>query len=364
MPHIKKLDIVDQSTQIDQIREEINAYLQQYYTGRYERARELNVFYGRLWDGLTQTHLAGGKRLRPYLVVLAFEALGGRGRSDIMPACAAVELLHAAMLIHDDIIDRDYYRHGKPNLPGIYRQHYRTVIANETERGHFADSAALLGGDILIGDAFELIARTSLEPSTQMQLVRLLSEAIYNVAGGELLDVEASLYPPDIMDAIQIAELKTAFYSFSLPLEVGATLAGAGQSSRRQLREIGKNIGIAFQLADDLLGMYGSAKETGKPVGNDLREGKRSLLMQRGLALAADAERAELLAALGNHNNDHVTLRRVCAILDSCGARQEVESLMEEYYKRTADLLADLPIAEADRDAFLQLAQRTIWRRS
>src|SRR6476659_3855050 len=99
-------DAPEQAARIDQIRTEINAYLRHYYAERHDVATTLHPLYGRLWDALTEIHMAGGKRMRPYLVLFAYEAFGGKHRSAVMPACASVELLHAAMLIHDDIIDR------------------------------------------------------------------------------------------------------------------------------------------------------------------------------------------------------------------------------------------------------------------
>jgi geranylgeranyl pyrophosphate synthase len=358
------MQVMARAESIDAIPAEINTYLQRYYAQRSHDAETLHPLYGRLWDGLTQSHLSGGKRMRPHLLVLAYEAFGGTQRANVVPAAAAVELLHAAMLIHDDIIDRDQYRHGVPNVSGRYRSHYDEHITDAGERGHYADSAAMLGGDVLIADAFGLVAGARISAAMRIRLVHLLSEAVYRVAGGELLDVEATLPGSPVVEAHRIAELKTAFYSFSLPLEAGALLAGASASVCSQLRAIGNDIGVAFQLADDLLGMYGTTVETGKPVGNDLREGKRSMLIEYGLSLTTPTERSMLLRTLSNHKADEATLERIRSLLTACGARAAVEDRMRTLYTSAADRILALSIAEPDRAALLQVARHAIWRRS
>lgn len=348
---------------IDETRKTVNAFLEQYYANRHSKALQLHKHYALLWESLQKTHIAGGKRIRPYLALLTYEAFGGHNRSAVLPACVSVELLHAAMLIHDDIIDRDQYRHGVANVSGMYEPRYAKTAPDLLEARHLADSAAILGGDVLIGDAFNLVTEAAVEPTIQIKLIQLLNEAVFHVSGGELLDCEASMYPSDIA-AGQVAELKTAFYSFSLPLEVGAMLAEAPQEVLPMLRAVGIHMGVAFQLADDILGMFGTTEETGKPVGNDLREGKRSVLVERGLALATPSEKRELEAALGNKKAHEATLTRVQYILTNCGALAAVETLMQEQCDTATQHIIHLPIEQTYKDTLIWLTEWATRRRT
>jgi len=301
------------------VRVSVDNYIIEFYATEIARAEAVSPDYARLWQVLGDTYLAGGKRLRPYMVVLAFHACGGgRVEGDVLAAAAALELLHCSMLIHDDIIDRDTVRHGKPNVAGQYRGVYAAHL-EPAKRDHLADSAALLGGDLLIMSAHRLIAESNFSAEKRLVALRLMNDAIFNVVGGELLDAESTTKTMSEVDSLAIARYKTAHYSFVTPFIMGASLAGADRDTLAILTQYGDALGVAFQLADDLLGLFGDEEETGKPATSDLREGRRTFIMQKSYELASPAACAELDAIVGTE----VTLEqlgRVRTIMRECGA--------------------------------------------
>jgi geranylgeranyl diphosphate synthase type II len=159
------------------------------------------------------------------------------------------------MLIHDDIIDRDDISYGVRNISGSYLDHYETLVPDTNERRHFARSAAILAGDLLLSDAYRLIAQLQVPASAILAAQSLLNEAIYSVVGGELLDTEAAFKKLASAHPEIIATYKTAGYSFVMPLLIGATIAGAPAEDLTILRHLGTKVGIAYQMRDDYLGV-------------------------------------------------------------------------------------------------------------
>lgn len=256
-----------------------------------QQAESLHPMYGRLWQAITDQVLGGGKRLRPYLTVIASQAYGTpHAPPALIDVAAAWELLHVSMLMHDDIVDRDYQRHGQINVAGQYLLHYEP-IKDYSQRLHYAHSAALLAGDLVLSAAHKLIDTSGLPASTIAQVQEIFYEATFEVVGGELLDMEASVSGA-VIDLQLIAALKTASYSIIGPLLSGAVIAGAPILELEKLRTLGMCLGIGFQLADDMLGIFGDELVTGKPANSDLAEGKRTQVVEVAFQLMTETGRA------------------------------------------------------------------------
>lgn len=346
------------------VRDDINMFLEDHFRQQTARAANLHSDYKLLWEATTTQFEAGGKRFRPFLCVLVYQILGGSDYKNIVPIASALELLHIAVLMHDDIIDRDYTRHAKPNLAGTYRTHYGAFLTDEAEATHFAHGAAILAGDLLISDAYQLIINSPISAEQRLQTAQLLGEAVYDVSAGELLDTEAAFYPPDYADSLKIAELKTAFYTCSIPMAIGATLAGADATVIGLLRHMGSSLGIAFQMADDLLGVFGSERLTGKTTVGDLREGKRTYLLQRTLHLTDDSQKLILESIVGNHECNDAMVETARQMMIDCGARAEIEALMVTYVEQANSYVAMLPIEEAYKDKLRDFIDQAVWRNS
>lgn len=287
-----------------------------------------------LWEALATQ--IGGKLLRPRLTATAYLGLGGRDTSALVPVAAAIEVLHTAMLIHDDLIDHDDVRRGRPNIAGLYRSGAVSEASPEA-----ADAAALLGGDLAMWSAVDLVLDAGLEPGIQTQVLRLLVRSVHTTVGGELLDVLGQFRAPGDVDAQSVARLKTAVYSCVVPLVAGAYLAGADQNACDHVERYGESAGVAFQLVDDLLGTFGDPAVTGKSSLSDLREGKRTELIAIAWRRADGEQSAVLQECLGNPDLDDAGAERVRRVLHETGAVETVRATVRSLATNAASALTD-----------------------
>lgn len=296
-----------------------------------------------LWQSLQRVVLAGGKRLRPYLIALACEACGGKPSLATMQVAAGWEMLHQSLLVHDDIIDRDYIRHGKLNVAGEYQQIYAKRGGNEPNVSHYANSAALLAGDLALSSAYQLALRADLDATQQQGVLEVMNDAINAVAGGELQDTDSVLDPIGSTDSLKIAELKTASYSFVAPLQTGAVLAGAPTSTTKLLADLGIATGIAFQLKDDLLGLFGDIENTGKSNDGDVKEGKRTLLVQYAFEAATPEQQNFIKEIVGNPDATSEQVQTFRELVVQTGAKKRVEDLVANYAEQAQKIVTSIP---------------------
>jgi geranylgeranyl diphosphate synthase type II len=338
----------------------VDARLAAFCTEQSLAATAIHPLYGRLWQTTARQVLAGGKRLRPYLVALVAQAYGQEQSPEIIDVAVSWELLHIGLLLHDDIIDRDYVRHGQLNVAGQYLDLYRSV-ADDTQRLHYAHSAALLAGDLLLSAAPRLIDGCALSERQKQALRDILYQATFEVIGGELLDTEAAIIDRTI-DLQLIAQLKTASCSLTGPMLSGAVIAGAPADQQALLRKLGECLGTGFQLVDDLLGVFGSPQVSGKSGVSDLAEGKCTVVIAEALRLMSPENRATALKLLNNRSGNGVERLR------SLIAATTVESLIIERLSTYADqaqqLIGQLKIDEEDRIRFHDLATTLLDRSS
>lgn len=280
-----------------------------------------------LWDvlhGLTQ----GGKRFRPALLVHLHAALGGREAHVAAAVADAVELLHTAFVIHDDVIDGDEVRRGRPNVGGTFAARGLADGAAPERARRYGEAAGILAGDLALAGAVREIALCGARPDVTVRLLDLLEEVLHRSAAGELADVRVSLGGRvTLADALDVAEWKTAAYSFELPLQAAAILADAPEDVVAALGAVGRCLGVAFQLQDDLDGVFGTAEQTGKDPLCDLREGKCTAL----ITIARSSSRwGELAPYVGDPDLTDDGARRARELLVACGARRAVETLVHD----------------------------------
>lgn len=267
----------------------------------------------------------------------------------IMPVAVAQELIHNAMLMHDDVIDQDFVRHGKKNINGHYRETYQAYL-DDARAMHYANSAGILAGDALISESYQLIFSSNFAPHIQAELARQLFTSIYEVIGGELVDVEAAFVTDTKFDPITVYRYKTAGYSFVGPLLSGAYCSETDDSTIEHLTTFAINAGIAFQIQDDLLGIYGDEKATGKSTLTDLREAKQTLLVLFHKE-QMNVEAANRFAAFGNPDTSDDQLREIKNDMISSGARDRVIEQVTAYFDRARQALDSLP--DTDRRTLL-----------
>ena len=343
-------------------RTRVDAVLERYFDVARRRAEPLGAEYVQLWERL-EANTVGGKRFRPRMVLAAYESLGGRDLEAAACVGAAFELLHTALIVHDDVIDHDFVRRGAPNISGSYRDAARAAGAPDAVAEHRGMSASVIAGDLALMGAYRLVDRSGVDDATRARLLDLMDEALFASAAGELIDVDFAWIPevPDVDEILQMERLKTAVYSFECPLQAGAILAGAPDDTVRTLGDFGRDMGIAYQLVDDLLGVFGREEETGKSACGDLREGKRTVLIAYASAKDGWDEVASLFGApdLGDADAD-----RLRAHLVGCGARGFAEGLARYYANRALARLLEPHIPPALRTELHPIADAVLARRA
>jgi len=305
----------------------------------------------------------GGKRLRAAFCYWGFRAVQPElpDEKALLRACAALELLHASALVHDDYMDASDTRRGRPSTHIAFGAEH--VAAGWTgDPRQYGAAAAILLGDLLLTWADELLRRCGLPLSQVAPALDVFDLCRSEVIAGQFLDVSVQARgQADVETAMTVLRYKSAKYSVERPLHVGAALAGGDVDSLRQLSAFGLPLGEAFQLRDDQLGVFGDPSTTGKPAGDDLVEGKRTVLVALALD-GAPAEAAQRLdAALGTHLTvDQVEHLR--EIIVESGAHEQVESVIDELTGIALAALDRAAISDAARAALRQLASAATQR--
>lgn len=336
-------------------KQHVEAYLDTLLKERSQQAAAVGERYALLWNAITNA-ASHGKRLRPYLVMAGY----GSFHEAVVPIAAAQELVHTAMLIHDDIIDQDTIRHGEKNVSGSYVDAYSSWLPTSDIR-HYADSAAILAGDALLSEAYHAVATSDFSADHIRALQQRLHQSVFEVIGGELLDVEAAFVQDTEFDPMAIYRYKTASYSFIGPLLSGAICADASSDVIDKLSTFGLNAGIAFQLQDDLLGLFGDESVTGKSTTSDLQEAKATYLITAHKA-RMDTAMSERFAAhfgAGTTATDY-DYQMLKDDIEASGARAEAERLVEEYYTTANEALVGVPQAEELRAFINTILQRDV----
>jgi geranylgeranyl diphosphate synthase type I len=307
--------------------------------------------------------LRGGKRIRPAFAWLGWIGAGGDQRDPVatavLSACAGLELLHASALIHDDIIDASRTRRGHPAAHVTFAERHR-VRRFSGDPDAFGTGTAILVGDLAQTWADVMVRGSGLSADAQARVGPVWSAVRSEVLYGQLLDlINQAGDNEDIDSALRVNQFKTASYTVERPLQFGAAIAGAEADLVAAYREFGVDIGLAFQLRDDLLGVFGDPTVTGKPSGGDLREGKRTVLLATGLMRADERDPGAakfLRTKIGTDlSDDEIATIRV--ILVDTGAVDHIE---REIALRTDRAMAVLEASSATISAKDQLAAMAI----
>lgn len=344
------------STEPDSARE-ISAEITRMIGERQARAAAFGRQFGELWE-VTAQCLGGGKLLRPRLLLGAFDALtsgGSQGagtRPEALKIAAALEILHFAFLLHDDLIDGDLVRRGQLNLVGRLLENLPRSealnpslpqpvrAAEHARRLHWARSSGLLAGDLMLTIAHQTIAQVRIDEDARVRLLKLLDDTVTETVAGEYYDVSfaGGCVTPDLGLVLDMTRMKTAAYTFELPLRAAAVVAGAKHRTEQLLGEIGGHLGVAFQLQDDLLSAFGASEVHGKDRFSDFREGKETAFIAYA-RMTAEWPSIELL--LGEEEFSDATGHKIQKLLDACGARSFVEATINEQIRTAVVVLSE-----------------------
>jgi geranylgeranyl diphosphate synthase type II len=308
------------------------------------RATAVDPEHARLWASVADA-TEGGKRFRPALVIAAHDALGGTAGDAAAQVGAAVELLHTAFVVHDDVIDGDDVRRGRLNVSGTFAARARAAGVSAVDAAGLARAAGILAGDLALTAAIRAVATCGAPADVVPRLLDLFDAALHTTAAGELADVRLSLAPGAVSleQSLVMEEQKTSAYSFTLPLQAGAVLAGAEERVVARLTEAGRLLGVAFQLVDDLLGVWGDPSRTGKSTTNDLRTRKQTPL----LVHATTTPQWEQIQGYVGRDLDPDELAEVRRLLEVSGSRGFVGILARTHLAEARAVVEGLGIPEA-----------------
>lgn len=305
----------------------------------------------------------GGKRMRAVFCSVGFRGAGGNPQAaSIHAVAAALELLQAFLLIQDDIIDRSELRRGRPAL-------HRQLAAWKRERSDsqgdtaYGNAIALLLSDLCLGWALELINESVRDPVVAAGVRACFDRLVTDVNYGQALEMLLMAERTDSLPrSLCVARYKTATYTIVGPLQLGAALAGAGSTLHQAYADIGFPAGEAFQLRDDLLGVFGPPDSTGKSNHDDLREGKPTALFALALQRASHSDRTRLQALYGRPDLDLQQADELRGLLQASGAVQVVEEMIDERAQRALSALSQAPMSRDARDDLAALIQRALYR--
>jgi geranylgeranyl diphosphate synthase type I len=244
--------------------------LKKFFARKKHETSSLSKELGESLSKLEDFTMRGGKRIRAVLMIVGYTACGGKDLKEIIKTSISAELIHSFLLIHDDIIDNDDFRRNGPTVHKSYGKMYSPKLA---------EAIAIIVGDYSGYYALDLIINSRFDDKNKLEALNEIINAIKETCYGEFIDVLGSVKEVDEKEIQKIHLYKTAKYTFSYPLRAGAMLAGANKQVLKQFNNIGILLGLAFQVKDDILGIYGDEKEVGKPIGSDIREGKKTLLV-------------------------------------------------------------------------------------
>lgn len=306
---------------------------------------------GLMIERMQQLILRAGKRSRPRLLFLAYQAYGGQRAEELVDVGLALELQHQFLLVHDDIMDNDTVRYDGPNMLGYYRQDF------PEKESDIADSMALMAGNVLYTYACQAILRhPTLSDAHKVALLTLLQETNLGVHAGQQLDIVnvLALAPEITKEKLLVTDyLKTSLYSVRLPMQAGAELAGAPNAERGKIDIFARNFGILYQLVDDYSDYFQNASSfDNHPKYRDFKQGKITYPLLAAFEHAGAEDAAFLRAEAGNKRLSDDEMQKITAILERSGAKAAAAEQIEQYHELALRALESLGISPADRRPF------------
>ena len=383
------------------LKNEVERELNEFFDDKIKQAekQEKPKEFLEMVKNLKRFTLSGGKRIRPILFYYGYLIAGGEKREDIIKAAISIELIHSYLLIHDDIIDKDDFRHNDLTMHCQYEKEYKNKSgknnsrtsslsprcslsaedcsdlrvfssqssAERLRRGdkreevlnskHFGASMAIITGDLMSSLGYEILIRSDFPPNLKIKAVEKLNQIILNTITGEAMDVVLAEYPnANTSDVLKMQRYKTAKYTIEGPLHLGAILAGANEKFLKSISEFAIPLGIAFQIQDDIIGVFGNEKRIGKLVGADIKEGKKTLLSVKVFERANREQLKILSESFGNKNINLSEVNAVREIIKKTGSLEYSLEKVDSLIKLSKKHFEEMKIPEKHKKRLLRLA--------
>ena len=344
------------------LRKRVDAALTEFLGHQRTRCSSVDESLLPVVDAIGAFVLGGGKRLRPAFAYWGYRGAGGLDSDEVIAAVAALELVQASALIHDDVIDGSDTRRGEPSVHRRFAETHRASSWHGAPEA-FGTAAAILLGDLCLVWSDELLHTAGLDGRALDRARPVFDEMRTEVTLGQYLDVQTQASgDTSTARASLIARYKSAKYTVERPMLLGAAIAGADAALAAAYSAYGLPLGEAFQLRDDVLGVFGDPALTGKPAGDDLREGKRTYLVAATLEAADPADRATLTAGLGDPGLDAAGVGQLRQIIAATGALARTEHRIEELHTAAVAALDTVPVDREAREVLVGLAAAAIRR--
>jgi len=343
----------------------INPLLREHFDTVINETAEKDALVAEALESVKDIVLAGGKRLRAAFMCAGYFAAGGTDEERILRTSMSIEFIHAFLLVHDDVVDRDDLRHGRPSLHARYARFGRSVLSRKDDAEHFGDSIAIILGDMVAALGNDLIFRSGFPCEHVFRALSELQRTVSYTVIGQAMDLSFE-FRKDIgkEDVLRMYEYKTAKYTVEGPLVLGALLAGGDDGLIEALRRYAVPTGIAFQIRDDILGVFGAESKLGKPVGSDIEEGKRTLPVVTAIERLGSSDRAELIRMLDSGSVDGKALERFRDMVRRSGALDSSSDSMVQLIKQAKESVSSAVVPD-DMKRFLSgiadyISERTI----
>jgi geranylgeranyl pyrophosphate synthase len=345
------------------VSKEIDKRLEKFFNLKIAEAKKIDPIYEKLLLDMKKFIQRGGKRLRPTLMLLGYKAAGGTDFEAALDASLSLEIFHNFVLIHDDVMDGDMTRYGGANMTGVYFKRFKKQLPENNAR-HTAEAIAILAGELNEFFTFEVLTKLDFKKEVIFEMMAHFQKVLFETGAGQQLDVMSSIRGDLNLNKIEkVNYYKTAQYTVTSPLQLGVIAAEGDKKLMNTFADFGAELGKAFQIADDLLGMFGSSRQTGKPVGSDIREGKQTLLMYYAKKLASPLEWKAISTRLGKEHISADDVKLVRSILKECGAQAKAVVAAEDHLQKALGIIDKMQIDKDTKSILIAFSHYCVVRK-
>lgn len=342
---------------LKEYKKKLDPHLKEYFSAKIVQAEKIDPLAVETIRIIERFVLSAGKRVRPALAYYGYLAAGGKNDEEMIKASMAIELAHAFLLIHDDIIDRDDTRHGIETVHETYKTWGKKLKLIESEATHFGNAMAITAGDYTHTMANEILYGINFEPKIILEALKKIQEIVARTIPGEMLDVLMGAQGSATEEELaRMHEGKTARYTFEGPLHLGAVLAGQKEKTRllEAFSAYSLPVGKAFQLRDDILGVFGNAHKLGKSVGADIIEGKQTFLVLKALENGNGEQKAEVKRLLGKKDLTEEEAEIFRRVIKETGSLEYSQKLAEKLVAQSLMVLRKMEFKNEEAREFLE----------
>ncbi len=350
---------------LEEWKKEINSTLNKEFNNHIDRTIEIHPEGARMVKYLRDFSMRGGKRIRPACVIAGYKAVGGQHHNKIVETSLATEALQSFVLIHDDIQDQDDQRRNGSTLHKMYEEYVKNNIATDKYE-KIGENLGINVGNLANSFGVNQILKSKFEPEAKIEAVKKFEDIKKHTAMGQFIDeiIQAKKIADTREEEIEsLVTEKTAHYTMAGPLELGAILGEATEEQKQTLKQYGMKVGKAFQLYDDMLDLYGEEEKTGKPIGSDIREGKKTLLILQALRKANKEQENKIKQTLGDKRITNKDVEEIREIVKDTGAYEYSKKRVNELVNEAKNVLNNSDNLEPEiKDFLLGIADYIITR--